>query len=348
MRSIPRVSHVGLITVQYEHRQRQAFTLVELMVSAALLTILLLILTTVTDSTSRAWRNGQRQIDTFQSARTSLEILARELTPAVVDTRMQFVSGPASILTDVGAPHVTPTAPVLLWMAPLGTNGDLRCVGYYLYRDEAKKFYRLKRIFVGAGERDDPQSRYFPRMVNLTDPRDPTLRTSPVNANWFVRNWDKDAFDEENPHNDKAIVSTAADGVVALWVQCLDSLGNPVPLLSKAKYHPQSDLFYNSAAFMQMATTRPFENNRSVVYLAETPETMKANRVPAAIDLTVVTLDARTIERTSNIPMQASVIDVNSALDVDASARAYEEALRQQGIFTSRTFTTRVKLISGS
>ena len=80
-----------------------AFTLIELLAAISLLSVLLLILASVTESAGSAWRLGRSRVDTFQSARSALEIMARELTPAVVDTRMQFVVAPGKLLTDAGA-----------------------------------------------------------------------------------------------------------------------------------------------------------------------------------------------------------------------------------------------------
>ena len=325
-----------------------AFTLIELLVSIALLSLLLLILAAVTESASRAWREGQSRTETYQSARTALEIMARELTPAVVDTRMQFVVAPGSLLTKAGAQHVAPDSPVMLWMAPLGEEGGLRCVGYYLFRDEARKFYRLKRLYIAPTDVNGKEAKYFPRMINLNDPRDPKLRTNAVDADWFTRRWDASAFDEEDPNNDETVVSSAADGVIAFWVQTLDVLGNPVPLLSKASQHPPSSLAYNSAAYFQVATTVPFENDRSFVYLAKTAQTMKANRVPAAVDLTVITLDHALLARGVQVPQQTNVLDANGALDVEASLREFETRLRESRIYNARTFTTRAKLVNGS
>jgi prepilin-type N-terminal cleavage/methylation domain-containing protein len=323
----------------------RAFTLVELLVSIALLSFLLLILASVTDSATRAWRDSQNHTDTLQSARTSLEILARELGPAVVDTRMQFVVAPGDILTKVGAQHVAPESPVLLWMAPLGEQGGLRCTGYYLYRDEARKFYRLKRLFIEPTGKTAP---FFPRMINTANPRDPELRTSAVDAVWFTRQWNAQTFDEEDPSNDKVAVSAAADGVIAFWAQCLDALGNPIPLLAQDTIHPKSALHYNSAAYFQAATTTKFENGRSLLYLAQTPQTMKANRVPAAIDLTVVIVDHTILTRGLSVPSQINKLDSTGALDVEASVKDFQTRLQQNRIYSARTFTTRAKLVNGS
>lgn len=329
-------------------RRFGAFTLVELMVSIALLSFLLLVLSGVTESARAAWTNGKRRVETFQNARAALEVMAREITPAVVDTRMQFVMAPGELLARAGALNVAEEAPALLWMAPLGENGELRCVGYYLYRDAERKFYRLKRIFTGPKDAAGKTSEFFPRMTNLSDPRDAALRVSPVHAKWFTRNWNAKAFDEEDPLNERAIVSGAADGVIAFWAQPLDLLGNPIPWLSEAAHHPKSELLYNSAAYFQVATSTPFESGKSFTYLAETPQSMKANRVPAAIEFTVITLDSELLARDSTvIPPQQNVLE-HGALDVERSARETIDLLRAKRIHTARVFSTRAKLTNGS
>jgi hypothetical protein len=315
----------------------------------ALLSFLLLMLSSITDSARHAWTDGKRRAETFQSARTALEVMAREITPAIVDTRMQFVIAPGELLTSAGAQNVAPETPAILWMAPLGENGELRCVGYYLFRDTERKFYRLKRLYVGPKNVDGEVESYFPRMINLKDQRDATLRTSPVGAKWFTRNWGRQTFDEENPQNTRAVVSGAADGVIAFWAQPLDVLGNPIPSLAEAANHPKSDLIYNSAAYFQVATSRPFENGASFMYLAETPQSMKANRVPAAIDFTVITLDSDLLAKDGIvIPTQVNVLEKGGVLNVEQSTRQTIDLLRAANINTARVFTTRAKLTNGS
>ncbi|WP_050024166.1 hypothetical protein [Verrucomicrobium sp. BvORR034] len=334
-------------------RAFSGFSLIELLLSVSLLAILLIVLTSFTDAAHRAWREGQSRTETFQSARTTLELMSREITPAVVDTRTQFVISQGSQLTTRGALNVAPNSPAVLWMAPLGANGDMRCVGYYLYRDEARKFHRLKRIFisptlppVGNATVGAP-SPYFPKSVNLANPRDPSLRTSPINADWFLQNWDAKAFDEEDPTNQDVVVSTAADGVVAFWIQPLDLLGNPIPTVKDDPNHPGSELLYNSAAYFQVATTTKFDNGKSFSYLSQTEQTMKGNRVPASVDITVVTLDSATLDRGLTLPVQTNVYETR-VLNVEKSVNRFEEDLRALNIYNARTFTTRAKLINGN
>ncbi len=294
----------------------------------------------------RMWNYGERRSQTYLSARSSLELVARELTPAVVDTRMQFVVMPGEELEEVGAKHIAPNSYAMLWMAPLGERNRLHCVGYYLTREDERQRYRLKRLFIPPTNEDG----YHPQLIKEDDPRDEETRTSPTDATWFTRYWDEAAFDDSTPQSlPGAVVSTVADGVIGCWVQCYDLLGNPIPWLKHSKIHPESKLIYNSAAYFQVATTSPFDNDESFVYLAEHDQVMKANRVPAEIEIRLITLDQETLAKGIRIPeMRTEFIDGKTSLDLDASVAAFEDALLDAGITTARTFSTRVKLLNGS
>lgn len=338
------------------------FSLIELVISMAVMTFLLLLLSEVTGATGRAWQNSQSRTDTFQSSRTALEIIARELTPAVVDTRMQFVVAPGSLLTAAGAANVATGSPAILWMAPIGTEGALDCVGYYLLRDQANQFYRLQRIYIPAtftpettssGTTSSPTpSPYYPLVTNPSNPLAASLVTSPTNANWFTQNWTADTFNEQNVSNPAQstdeVVSSAADGIIALWVQCIDALGNPIPLVCNSQIHPSSPLYFNSAAFFEMATSTPFDNGASFIYLARCAQSIKANRLPAAMDLTVVAVDAMVFAHGAVPPVQTNVYTSTGALDVTSSLQAFRTQLQTTGIYNARVFTTRVKLTNGS
>lgn len=298
---------------------------------------------------SKAWMDSKRRVESHQRARGALELVTRELTPAVVDTRMQLVVIPGRLLSDAGAPHVAPESPALLWMAPLGTSGEIRCVGYYLFRDDERQFYRFKRIFVAPRLSDeDEQNPRFPRLVNLDDTRDLSMRTNPTTATWFLDRWDEEAFDEVKILEKPPIVSTAADGVIGLWVQCHDLLGNPVPLLSKSENHPNSELYYNSAAYFQMATTEPFDDGASTTYLAETPQVMKANRVPSAISITIVTIDSDVVIEGRQIPEIKNQLNSDGSLDMEASVRIFLDELAANNVRGAEVFSTKVKLVNGT
>jgi type II secretory pathway pseudopilin PulG len=328
---------------------RSAFSIVEFLVAFTIFAILMTLLFGSVAPVTKAWMDSKRRVESHQRARGALELLTRELTPAVVDTRMQLVVIPGEILSDVGAPHVAPESPALLWMAPLGTGGEIRCIGYYLYRDDARQFYRFKRIYIQPRLDDSTeQNPRFPRLVNYDDTRDLSMRTNPTSAEWFLSRWDEDAFDEVKLRKVPPIVSTAADGVIGLWVQCHDLLGNPVPLLSKSKHHPKSDLFYNSAAYFQMATTEPFDDGSSTTYLAETPQVMKANRIPSAISITLVTIDSDVVIEGRQIPVIENTFNADGSLDMETSVRTFLDQLQANNVRGAEVFSTKVKLVNGT
>ncbi|MCP5541382.1 MAG: hypothetical protein H7A52_14665 [Akkermansiaceae bacterium] len=100
--------------------------------------------------------------------------------------------------------------------------------------------------------------------------------------------FDGPAFDDLDPDNKKSVVSTVADGVVAMWMQCFDLMGNPIPWSSKAPKHPKNDLVFNSSALFKMATSEPFKDGKTFTYLPDSDHSVKGNRLPAAIEVTVV------------------------------------------------------------
>ncbi len=286
-------------------------------------------------------------MERYQNARSVLEIIAREAAPAIVDTRSQFALAPADILTAVGATNVAPQSSVLLWIAPLGQGGGRECLGYYLYRDEPNHFYRLKRICIDARTASGDANPYYPgQPANTTDtlPR----RTNPTTADWFTGSWNSEAFAEEDPNNTTAVVSSVADGVIGFWIQPLDLLGNAIPLASQSSIHPSTRLYFNSAAYFEMATTTPFANGKSFLYLAQTSQSLKANRLPAAVELTLVVLSKDTIARTNHLPEQTQAIAPDGSLDVAASRDALQSALQKQGIHDARIFTTKIRLTNGN
>ncbi|MFV1994072.1 MAG: type II secretion system protein J [Verrucomicrobiales bacterium] len=324
----------------FSPRERvRAFSLVELLISITVITVMLLFLVSMTDTVARVWTRSGIKLETSQSARASLELMTREMTPAVIGPLSQFVVFPGELLSECGCAAVAPGSQAALWMAPLGVDGDMRMVGYYLERVEELLFYRLKRIYIGPENED-----YFPPGLDVANLDDPATRSSASDAGRFLGGLDSAAFDDRNPEGIRAVVSTVADGVIAIWIQCIDLLGNPIPWASESELHPDTRLMFNSAAFFQMATTTPFDNGSSFTYLPDHPQVMKGDRLPAAVEITLVTLDSRTLARAYALPEIPNVLTDNGVLDVRLSLQAFRNALGDIGIRESRTFMTRAKL----
>ncbi len=323
---------------------QSGFSLLELIIAMSVLTVILFILASMIDSAGNAWTDSEERVATSQNARTALELVTRELTPATINTCEQFVVVPGKSLNACGAPGAVETSQAAFWMAPLGKDGDLRAVGYYLQRVEKRGFYRLKRFYVGPENED-----YFPRGFDPENVDDTSILSEETSAARFLDRLDSTAFDDSNPENRKSTVSTVADGVIAMWIQCFDLLGNPIPWVSQDDKHPKSDIIFNSASMFVMATSQPFDNGKSFVYLPDAGTSIKGNQLPAAVGITIVTLDKTSLDRHSvNMPIMENVLSDNGTLDVSASLEKYQQALLDHGIKKAKSFTARVKLTNGS
>jgi prepilin-type N-terminal cleavage/methylation domain-containing protein len=325
-------------------RRRAGFTLLELLIAMAVFSIILLVLMSMTDTASNAWTRSEERVESAQSARATLELLSREMTPATIDTCQQFVVMPAETLSQCGAQGAVEHSQVAFWMAPLGKDGDLRAVGYYLQRVDERRFYRLKRIYIGPENED-----YYPAGFDSENPVDPSILADAEDAGRLLGTLNDDAFNDSDPSNNKSVVSTVADGVIALWIQCYDLLGNPIPWVSEDKDHPESTLMFNSAALFKMATSRPFENGKTFVYLPDHAGAVKGNRLPAAVEIAIVTLDNTTLDqRGTAIPAMENILTESGSLDLEASLSQFQKELLQRGFNNARTHSTRIKLATGS
>jgi uncharacterized protein (TIGR02599 family) len=121
-------------------RQRLiGFTLVELLVSMAIISLLLLVLLSITDATRRAWSQTTGKVEQFRQAREAFESVTRRLSQATLNTywdyddpttptryirqsELRFISGQAQELTGLTGVHSTHA---VFFQAPLGFVTDV-------------------------------------------------------------------------------------------------------------------------------------------------------------------------------------------------------------------------------
>lgn len=70
--------------------RRPGFTLVELLVSMAVVSILMLIFATLTDRTANVWRSTRGKVSQFQQARDAFETITRNLSQATLNTYLDY------------------------------------------------------------------------------------------------------------------------------------------------------------------------------------------------------------------------------------------------------------------
>ncbi len=230
------------------------FTLVELLVSTALIALVALLLVTMTNSTASTWRYTTGRIEQFRGADTAFEAMTRRLSQATLNTYwdydsptkptkylrqsdLRFIAGGMTVAGGGAKPLLT-NSPVrrptqgVFFQAPLGYVDDaanfsgldnlLNTWGYYVeFRDEAL----ARPAFVTQS----PRYRY--RLMELMQPSNslsiyqwtsPPIRpTTPYTAkDWFSAALPTSAVAPvaTTPPPPPLLVHALADNVIALVV----------------------------------------------------------------------------------------------------------------------------------
>lgn len=296
----------------------KAFTLVELLVAMAVLSVLAVFLSLLLGGVSRAWTSGEQQVESFQNGRAILDLMTREVAQAAISPRLQLIQNP--VLPSGAGQRANSDS--LFWQAPLSTtaSGSLSEIGYFL-----NDAYELKRFFV------PPTS---PDYAIYSNP--PTATAAP----WLTTPFPSiTEFD--------AVTSTISRGVLAVWIRCIGVNGVAVPWFNiRSPEAPSgSRIRYNSAGRFQpaIAAQTPPPGSSSWPYTAST--TVQAHRLPKGIEITVVTLDRRTLQRNPAIPSIPASADPDQ---IRGAIGTFNDQLVAAGVSTARTFTTQVNLANGS
>ncbi len=333
----------------------RAFTLIELLVSLTVLTLIVVALAALSGGTARIWSGGEQTVENNQTGRAVLEIIARELSQAVVSSKLPFVQDPVL----PGDANQQTNTNSIFWVAPLSStsSGNLCEIGYYLTNT-----CELKRFFV-------PPSDTANYKVLTAAPTDYTLRPTGVSGNnndhskaalWAT------GFVTKTDGNNRPVSNTVAGGVLNLFVRCLDINGDPIPWLNTA-------LKYNSAEPMRPAT--PGVRNSTAVNASnpssftytyfnagnpgDAQNTAPANLLPYAVELTLVTTDLKSLRRlgTSAVPSTPAVTGIYAQpasylpnvlpaapLAVPGNIALFVQNAQDAGFRNVRTFTTTVRL----
>ncbi|HEY5745326.1 MAG TPA: hypothetical protein VIU12_04535, partial [Chryseolinea sp.] len=138
----------------------------------------------------------------------------------------------------------------------------------------------------------------------------------------------------------RGVTTVLSDGVIALWIRCLDANRDPIPWLKDAgSYSGASPLKYNSAAGFNPAIS----GTPNSFQYTDMNSTVPANRLPDSVEITIVTVDSQTLLRqATSIP--ATMPAVSGPGEVPAAVTQFMNTLSASNITTAQVFSTTVRL----
>ena len=227
--------------------------------------------------------------------------MSHELSQAVISPRLQFIQNPGNLNSLLTSSTTQVTNSESLFWQTISTGdplGNVSEVGYYLtHRVDSNgvEHFELRRLFVPPTDPKNtiptptPNSAY-----HIYD--SPSLVTYNTSANSILPPWlnlNGSVFDA--PRTDfEYFSSIISDGVVGFWIRCLDANGAAIPWLSAAD-NSTDPIRFNSTAYFQ----RSIPGQTASFKYTNPGTTAQANQLPAAVELTIIMVDARTLARKS-------------------------------------------------
>ena len=243
-----------------------SFSLVEMLVALAILSIIVVVLLSVITSLMSTWQLGQARNERRTAGRDALERMARDLRLASLPlgksntTNLEFVINPAGVSSTYELPQA------VFWQAPVasdgGTNGNLAIVGYFVqWINGAPSLTRA--------------------LINPSAVSSYTIYSKPTT-------WMTDTLIQTNAPAtaSSGYAGLMAQNVLGLWVQALDPEGNPIPQTAGfpgENFDSRLPYSYISSVYSGVATTN------------------LAPVLPASVQIAIVIIDSRTANRLTGV-----------------------------------------------
>jgi prepilin-type N-terminal cleavage/methylation domain-containing protein len=255
----------GRIGAESKKAFAPSFSLVEMLVALAILSIIVVVLLSVITSLMSTWQLGQARNERRTVGRDALERMARDLRLASMPlsksnaTNLEFVVNPAGVSSTYELPQA------VFWQAPVasdgGINGNLAIVGYFVqWINGAPSLTRV--------------------LINPSMTTSYTIYSNPT--------WMSDALIQLNAPAtaSSGYAGLMAENVLGLWVQALDPQGNPIQ---------------QSAGFAgeNFDSRLPYAYTNTVY--GTQPNTNVAPVLPASVQIAIVIIDSRTAKRLTGV-----------------------------------------------
>jgi len=139
-------------------KKSSAFSILELLVAVSVLSILLVVLMNIVQSSTSLWRGSENKVEAYREARAALQVISSDLRSTLASTNTNFFRTNIS-----GYPN--PTNLTFLATLPLSSQntnslGDVCTVGYFLKYDNkssvagasGRQSYNLYRYFLDSND----------------------------------------------------------------------------------------------------------------------------------------------------------------------------------------------------
>jgi prepilin-type N-terminal cleavage/methylation domain-containing protein len=291
------------VRISRHPRGQCAFTLLEVLVSMAVLLLMVVLLHGILSGASGAWKLGEANKDRMQNARTISDFIANELESALLPLNRTSTNSLQLVVNPLGISTQTSHRDSIFWQSPLAVDqalGDVAEIGYFVRWDTQTNPQNPRAVLC----------RFF---VNLTL-RNSTTGAVTANPNFLISSqpdtWLSDAvLDQVAPANvTNDYLGLFAENVIGMWVCCLDSGGQVITLDSTGKV---------------ITPARSF--NSRTGYTDSLLGARAACALPTMIDLSLVLLDARSAARVGPAEMAA----ITGLVDTSANADAFVDAALQ-------------------
>ncbi len=191
-------------------KARGGFSLVELLVSMAVLVILVGLLAQMLNQATQIWNQGESNKERLQDLRALADFMGNELQGALLPINRTSIDNLEFVVNPEGAEQFKFRDSVF-WQCPLATDqssGDVAEIGYFVRWDEtnpANPRPILCRFYA------DPTSEHF------------LIYSKPTT--WTSENTIEAVAPGDKEHNYTGLF---AENVLGLWVDCIDKDGNVI------------------------------------------------------------------------------------------------------------------------
>lgn len=296
-------------------RSKGGFTLVELLVSMAILTLLMLVLASITDATQRTWSYTTGKVEQFRDSREAFESITRKLSQATLNTywdyeypivngkpdttqpplryirqsELRFISGQALTLT--GSDNMVTHA--VFFQAPLGHVDDtayanlntlLNTWGYFVEFGSDRPW---RPPFINDLT-NPPAERYRFRIMELMQPSeslslyDAEVNASGGNAAYTGTEWFNDSLKKSPPDRPARVV---ADNVLAMVL---------LPKLTPSDQDKPTKGTYNDSS---LAPTYLYDSTAKNMVTKSDANLNPKNQLPPVVQVTMVAVDEASYNR---------------------------------------------------